>query len=160
MSNFFFNEYLTFELTKDEITSLYRPIRKQLTVTYVLLALLFTTVTIVTLLLELMILAGVAAGMVCLSSILYFIMLRKTKKEMQQQLDLVGIKCYHFALYRNKLIVVIKDDVSIFNEYVVPRDKAKGKIRGDIITFQYDNRIYAIPTRVLRDNSKFYSIAE
>ncbi len=159
MGDFIFNEIVTFELTKDELTSVYKPARRRANRNYALSVIAFAILAVVTYVLELPILPWVMIGMLGLSSIVYLCTRIKINRDLKKQLKLLDVKRYNYALYEDELVVTVKDDRSPFNEYIVPLDNVNATVYNDVWTFSYRGRIYALPTRVLRERSRYYKYA-
>ncbi len=159
MGDFIFNEIVTFELTKDEVESIYKPVKKRAIINYVIFAVLFAALTAVAFALELPIIPWVLLVAITLGTIVYIFTVLKIDRELKKQLSILDIKRYNFALYLDELVVTVKDDVAPFNEYIVPIDDVNAKLINGIWTLRYKGRVYALPVRVLREKSRYYKHA-
>ena len=151
-------ETLTFSITKETFSNLYKIAEKNSFTTYFAYTILLAVLIALLFLIRLAPLGWAMIALIVVFSLFYLFMFLKTRKKYKHQMLSVENNLYNYTLYPNQLIVTIKNEKYVFEEHIIPRSELDATLTGNFLYFYYKKSMFAIPKRVLNQDSVLLSL--
>lgn len=151
-------ETLTFSITKESFMTICKIAEKNTLITYLKCAIPLTLLAAIFLLSPFKWIGIGILAFTLLFSIVYFCIFFIKRMRNKKKLEMVEDNLYNYTIYPNHLIVTLKNDKHVFQEYVIPRRKAKAKTIEEFLSFYHRCMTFTIPMRTLNEDSLFLSL--